>query len=205
MSVVTPSSDADLLELLRTRGPLGVTEMAAAGAVTPTAIRQRLVRLMAQGLVERRAVRAGRGRPRHLYRLTQRGLRLTGSNFTDLALALWREVSRIEDPRLRNQMVSRVIKAMARGYLRHISGQTTTERMESIRQLLAERRLSFSVDGDPRLPVLTAHACPFPELAEEDREICDFEKLLYSELLGQSMELCHCRLDGEGPCQFRPS
>jgi predicted ArsR family transcriptional regulator len=205
MNTTAPSSDADLLELLRTAGPLGVTEMADAAEVTPTAIRQRLTRLMAQGFVEREAVRIGRGRPRHRYRLTQKGLRLTGSNFTDLALALWREIGSIEDLALRRELITRVIRAMAGGYLRQIEGGTMAERMESVRQLFAQRRLPFTVDGSDELPILTAHACPFPELAEQDRGICTFEKLLYSELLGKDVELTQCRLDSDGPCQFRPA
>jgi predicted ArsR family transcriptional regulator len=179
--------------------------MADAAEVTPTAIRQRLTRLMAQGFIEREAVRIGRGRPRHRYRLTQKGLRLTGSNFTDLALALWREIGSIEDLGLRRELISRVIRAMASGYLRQIEGVTTAERMESIRELFAQRRLPFTVGGSKELPILTVHACPFPELAEEDRGICSFEKLLYAELLGQDVELAQCRLDGDGPCQFRPA
>lgn len=205
MNTAAPSSDADLLELLRTGGPRSVSELAIATEVTATAIRQRLSRLLAQGLVQREAVRIGRGRPRHRYGLTQKGLRLTGSNFTDLALVLWREIVAIEDTVVRRTLVDRVVKALASGYLAEIEGGTTAERMESIRELLAERRLPCTVDGSRELPVLTSHACPYPELAEEDRGICDFEKLLYSELLGHNLELSRCRLDGDGPCQFRPS
>jgi predicted ArsR family transcriptional regulator len=179
--------------------------MADAAEVTPTAIRQRLTRLMAQGFIEREAVRIGRGRPKHRYQLTQKGLRFTGSNFADLALALWREIGSIKDLGLRRELISRVIKAMAGGYLRQIEGGTTAERMESVRRLFAQRRLPFTVDGSNELPILTAHACPFPELAEQDRGICSFERLLYSELLGRDVELAQCRLDSNGPCQFRPA
>ena len=68
-----PTADADLLDLLRCDGPLGVVELAEAVNVTPTAIRQRLVRLLAQNLIEREVERCGRGRPRHRYRLTTKG------------------------------------------------------------------------------------------------------------------------------------
>ncbi len=83
MSIQAPSSDGRLLDLIRVAGPVGVADLAEQIGVTPTAIRQRLMRLMAQGLVQREAVRNGRGRPKHFYRLTDRGLRLTGSNFSD--------------------------------------------------------------------------------------------------------------------------
>ena len=70
MSIAAPSTDADLLELLRSKGALDVTEMAKAAEVTATAIRQRLGRLLAQGLIQRQAVRAGRGRRLSLRRIS---------------------------------------------------------------------------------------------------------------------------------------
>ncbi|HZW32242.1 MAG TPA: AsnC family protein, partial [Isosphaeraceae bacterium] len=64
---MSESSDRELLDLIRRRGPLTVPEMAASLGVTGTAIRNRLARLLGTGLVERRAERGGRGRPRHVY------------------------------------------------------------------------------------------------------------------------------------------
>lgn len=208
MSTVAPTSDADLMDLLRSNGPLGVTEMAKAVEVTPTAIRQRLTRLMAQGLIEREAVRAGRGRPKHRYQLTHKGLRLSGTNFTDLALALWREIGAISDLDERRVLLERVVRALANGYAREIQGKTTAERMRSLSTLLSERRVPFSVENSTNtqdIPMLVAHACPYPELAEEDRQICDLEKTLFSELLGRDIELTQCRLDGGSCCQFQPT
>jgi predicted ArsR family transcriptional regulator len=208
MSIAAPSSDADLMDLLRSNGALGVTEMAAAVEVTPTAIRQRLSRLMAQGLIEREAVRAGRGRPRHRYQLTSKGLRLTGSNFTDLALALWREIGAIPDMEERKVLLEKVVRALASGYAREIQGKTTAERMRSLSELLSERRVPFSVESaspEEGGPMLVAHACPYPELAEEDRQICTLEQMLFSELLGRDVELTQCRLDGGSCCQFQPT
>jgi len=208
MSIAAPTSDADLLDLLRSNGPLGVVEMANSVEVTPTAIRQRLTRLLGQGLIEREAVRKGRGRPRHRYQLTQKGARLTGTNFTDLALALWREIGAIPNLEERRILLQRVVKALASGYAREIQGKTTSERMRSLSALLSERRVPFSVEsseGHDEMPVLVAHACPYPDLAEEDRQICTLEKMLFSELLGHDMELTQCRLDGGSCCQFQPT
>lgn len=199
-----PTTDSGLLNLLRTTGPMGVADMASAMTVTPTAVRQRLGRIMAQGLVQREAIRVGRGRPRHRYRLTEKGLRVTGSNFTDLALALWREIGTIEDPQIRRNLLRRVIGTLVTAYGRQIEGRTMTQRMESLARLLAQRSVPFSVTNGSDLPVLTAHACPYPELAEKDRTICAFEKLLFSELLQCDMQLSQCRLEGGGSCQFQP-
>ncbi|NUQ63908.1 MAG: helix-turn-helix transcriptional regulator [Pirellulales bacterium] len=204
MSTAAPSSDAELLDMLRSQGPMGVTDMAGVIEVTPTAVRQRLGRLMAQGLVEREAIRAGRGRPKHRYQLTQKGVRLTGSNFTDLALALWREIGAIENMEVRKSLLRRVVRALASGYAQEMEGKTTTERMHSLSRILEQRRVPFSVDSNGERPVLTAHACPYPELAENDRGICVLEKILFSELLGEDVQLSQCRLDGAESCQFQP-
>ena len=205
MTTATPTSDSALLQLLRTTGPAGVAEIAGHVDVTPTAVRQRLGRLLAQGFVEREPVRHGRGRPRHRYRLTNKGLRLTGSNFADLALVLWRSISSVEDFEVRRTILRRVVRTLVDSYGRQLEGHTVTERMRSLAELLEQRRVPFSVDQSNGLPVLTAHACPYPELADKDRTICALEKALFSELLGRNLSLALCRLDGGSLCQFQPS
>ena len=66
--------------------------------VTATAVRQRLQRLMAEGLIERHTERKGRGRPNHRYSLTEKGERSAGTNFSDLAVVLWEEIKAVDDP-----------------------------------------------------------------------------------------------------------
>lgn len=180
-----------------------MAELAQQVEVTPTAIRQRLMRLMAQGLVERDAVRNGRGRPKHLYRLTDKGFRLTGSNFADLALALWREIGLVGSEQRRQEMVRRIAGALAAEYATQVRGSTMEERMRSLGELLAQRRIPVSVNDFAHQLVMTAHACPYPKLAEQDRRVCAMEEMLFSELLGKEVELVRCRLDGGSDCCFQ--
>jgi DeoR family suf operon transcriptional repressor len=200
MHSVIESSDAALLDLMRQRGSLGVAELAAAMQVTATAVRQRLARLMGNGLIERDVAKAMRGRPSHRYSLTEKGLRNTGSNFADLAIALWKEVRQIKDPEIRTGLMQRLAQSMAGMYGGQIRGDTLEERMASVSRLLGERNIPFAVDRSGQLPVLTALACPYPELAEQDRGICSVEKLVFSELLGEKVRLTECRLDGASNC-----
>ena len=59
--------------------------------------------------------------------------------------------------------------------------------------------------GPPQEPVLTAHACPYPDLAESDPSICTLERMLFSELLGEDVELVQCKEGGRTRCQFQPN
>jgi DeoR family transcriptional regulator, suf operon transcriptional repressor len=203
MSIEAPTSDSGLLDLLRITGPLGVAELADAMEVTPTAVRQRLVRLLAQEAIQREATRHGRGRPRHRYWLTEKGLRLTGSNFTDLAVTLWQEIKQKDDPELRRETLRRIARALAAGYADQIQGETPTDRMKSLADLLAQRRIPVSVESSGQGDVLTQHACPYPKLAEQDPDVCNMERMMFSELLGQDLKLTECRLQGGSECRFQ--
>lgn len=198
------SSDIGLIDLLRKRGPLSVAQLATEMQVTPTAVRQRLVRLMAQGDVYRQTERTSRGRPRHRYGLTDQGRRRAGANFADLAIALWQEIRGIKDPQVRQGLLQRISHRMAGLYASAVRGTSLHERMESLAALFRERRIPFEVQGSTDLPLLNAVACPYPELAEQDRAVCAMERLLFSELLGENLRLSGCRLDGHPGCTFEP-
>ena len=199
------SSDVGLLDLLRKVSPQTVNQLAEAMQVTATAVRQRLTRLMGQGLVERAVQSGGRGRPSHQYRLTDEGRRRTGANFADLAVALWQEIREIQDPEVRRGLLRRISRRLAEQYADQVRGETIEEKMESLAALFAEKRIPFEVErGQSGLPILNAVACPYPELAEQDRGICAMERLLFEEVLGEEMRLSACRLDGAGCCEFEP-
>jgi DeoR family suf operon transcriptional repressor len=198
-------SDVAILDLLRKQDSMTVSQLAISMDVTATAVRQRLNRLMAQGFLDRRATKAGRGRPSHRYVLTSKGRRQTGANFADLAMALWEEIRSIQEPDVRRGLLNRISHRLASMYSDSVEGNTLEQRMAMVAELFADRRIPFSVEIESELPVLTAHACPYPELAEQDRSICAMEKMLFAELVGEDLRLSKCRLDGEDCCSFEVS
>lgn len=202
MASMTETSDGVILDLLRQAGAMSVSQLATETGVTATAVRQRLNRLMGQGLLERHAERAGRGRPSHRYSLTKKGRREVGTNYGDLAIMLWREIRSVKDPLVRRGLLERVAGTIARAYADRVRGSTLRERMESLGELMSERNVPFDVDDSGGLPVLTARACPYPDLAEQDRSVCALERKMFSEVLGQSVHLSECRLDGSSCCTF---
>lgn len=201
MSTQSETSDAQVLEWLR-REPMSVSQLARATAVTATAVRQRLTRLLGQGLVQRETSKTGRGRPSHRYSLTTAARRQAGNNFADLATVLWREIRAVKDPMVRRGLIERIAKALAGMYASEFSGKTVAARADELVQLLGDRRMPFTTSGC-ELPVLTALDCPYPELAEQDRGICAVERIMVAELLQADVKLSQCRLDGHSCCQFQ--
>ena len=199
MSNILPI-DSAVAELLREHGEMTIAALADRLHVTATAVRQRLTRLMDADLVTRKAAGEGRGRPSHRYSLTAKGRREIGGNFADLAMALWKEIRMIPDADVRRGLMQRIASRMAKSY--DVSGKSTQQRMQSVVDLLGERRIPMSVGTNGELPVLTARCCPYPDLAEQDRSICAMEKMLFSEMVGEKLHLSECRLDGGTCCTF---
>jgi DeoR family suf operon transcriptional repressor len=205
MTIATETSDRQVLDLLRRNGPMGIAELVHSLDVTATAVRQRLSRLMAEGLVSRQIERATRGRPSHRYLLTEKARRLAGDNFADLAAVLWNEIRAVEDPKVRRGLLGRIAAGLAQQYAGQVGGATATDRMAALSRLFADRGIPLRAEGTAELPVLTVVDCPYPTLAEQDRGVCAMEKMLFEELLDRDLRLSQCRLDGHHCCEFAAS
>jgi predicted ArsR family transcriptional regulator len=203
---MSESSDRALLDVIRRGGPLSVVEMAATLGVTDTAIRNRLARLVGARLVERHAEHRGRGRPRDVYQVSVEAQKQLGQNYADLALVLWEELmSTVEDRRLRRLLFARVTDRLAAIYRRQVSGPEWEGRLVQLTNVLHDRGVEAEVarDAGGLIPVLRQHSCPYYELAEADRAICALERKMFEKVLGRSLRLSQCRLDGDRVCDFQ--
>lgn len=205
MTTPAETSDDVLLNYLRRNGAARISDLVSETGVTATAVRQRIQRLMTEGLIERHAEKIGRGRPNHRYALTEKGQSRAGNNFSDLAVVLWEEIKAVPDPEVRRGLLKRIADRFVDKYRGTIDGTTLGERMASLAGMMNDREVPFEVNESGGLPVLSALACPYPELAKADRGVCTMEKLMLSEVLGESVRLSACRLDGANCCTFTPS
>jgi DeoR family transcriptional regulator, suf operon transcriptional repressor len=205
MSTPTETSDQQMLDFIRQHGAVTISALIAEMGVTATAVRQRLQRLTDAGLIERQTERKGRGRPNHRYSLTEKGQQATGNNFADMATVLWEEIKSVEDPAIRRGLLQRIANRFVERYRNDVGGETLGERMKALASVMGERQIPFTVDESKSLPVISALACPYPELAKADRGVCTMEKLMLSEILGENVRLSECRLDGATCCTFTPS
>ena len=202
---MSESSDRELLDLIRRCGPVTVVEMEERLGVTGTAIRNRLARLLGTGLVERKAEHQGRGRPRHTYEVSVLAQKRLGQNYAELAVALWDELmGTIPDRKLRRHLFIRVTERMAEMYRAQVSGDEWEGRLVQLTNLLLDRGVEAEVaqDAGVPIPVLRQHSCPYYELAESDRTICALERKMFEKVLGRSLRLSQCRLDGDRFCDF---
>jgi len=199
------TADTDVLNLLADDGPIALSDIMQHFAVTRNSVYQRLLRLMADGLVARELVRGGRGRPSYRYSLSPKARRMAGNNFADLAAVLWQQVLGIEDSRHRQDIIKNIASALKALYADAICGTTPKARMESLREVLAERRVRCEVNTSGGASTFTLRDCPYLDLADVDSTVCQMETMLFSQLLGDDVVLSQCRLDGHNCCEFGPN
>ena len=196
------NGDRKMLEMLRRREGMTIHDIVRLSAVTATAVRLRLNRLMAQGLVSRLERRVGRGRPYYSYYPTERARAALGQNYGDLARAMWQELKGFEDRALAMKVLRRVADRLAERYRGDMRGDSVQERLGALRDLLRERGVDVELDENRKLPVLRQHSCPYHELAAVDRTVCGIEKRMFEKALDSELKLAQCRLDGHSCCEF---
>jgi len=205
VKVAVEYGDEQFLQQLHQSGEATVHELCVSAGVTATAVRQRLSRLQGQGLIERQAVRSGRGRPHHAYRVTDAGRRQLGDNYEELALILWDELHGIEEPSIRDRVTNRIRNVLVQRYGSTVRGSSLVQRFGELKASLAERGFHVEVDVDGLLPVLRETNCPYHELSQKDSGICELEQQVFEEVLGTRLKLASCCRDGHSCCEFHPA
>ncbi|MGB1929390.1 MAG: helix-turn-helix transcriptional regulator [Mariniblastus sp.] len=195
-------NDRAMISVLRGTESMSICELTDAMQVTATAVRQRLNRLMALELVERCQTVEGRGRPSHRYLLTDKGKRSSANNLDDLAVVLWEQVQKIEDPGVKRKVIAGAVERLSERYQLAIRGDTVEERTRSLVEMFAERQIAISFDENSALPLIKVGGCPYPTLAGENHEICDMEQALLASVIGHPVDRCQCRQDGDSCCTF---
>ena len=178
---MSPSEEPDrmLLDHLRRHGVASVGELGDLLGVTATAIRQRLNRLMSNGLIERQrrsGAQGGRGGGTQENRSRASQLRLPSDRAwpESCRRQLRRpradpreEVRQIDDPAVRVGLIKRVAERLATRYASDDAAADVADRMRHLMRLMGEREVPVDVDVSGGLPVLTMLACPYPVLAEQ--------------------------------------
>jgi len=196
--------DREILEYLHQSEGLDVQSLCDLLGVTRTAVRQRISRLEAAGLIVSELQGQSRGRPRNVYRVTAEGLHALGENYRQLAVVLWEAITGFEDEAVRMRLLGRVRDVLAERFRRQLGN---CENLDDRLDLLASEMKSsgFNVESDHQggLRILRETSCPFPMLAEVDDALCQVERQVLEQVLGAPVEVrSRCR-DGHGCCEFQ--
>lgn len=192
-----------IVEYIKRNGSATIKDLEEVLGITTTAVRQHLTVLQAEGYVERQRVHAGVGRPHHAYSVTDKAHELFACHCDDLALTLLEEVFALEGKERAALLLDRVGNRLAQRYAGSVRSEVLQERVEQLAEALYTRGVLTEVQvQDAETIVLHTYNCPYHELAQEHRDICDMDEELMRKVLGSDVNLSACMMDGHPGCVF---
>ena len=203
MPGLTDARDREILEHLNRVDGSDVQELCDLLSVTRTAIRQRLSRLEATGLVSAETQAQTRGRQRRYYKITPEGLHALGENYRELAVVLWEVITGLSDDSVRSLLINNVRDRLARRYALHsLEPMTVGEKVNHLANDMKASGFNVEAEHSGGLHILRETSCPFPMLADIDETICKIERQVMEQVLGSTVEFgSRCR-DGHNCCEF---
>jgi len=193
-----------IVRLLIGAPPQSVADLVDATGVTRTAVTEQLNELVAAGLVERTTERlSGRGRPRHLYATRGASLQLLFAKAHRFTVpAMWKAIAEIGGEELTTKVIEHVSHQLADSYRGRMSSTTADERLREFSKLLREDGGLAEVCEEDGVPVLYKRNCPFIGILDEDRNVCDIDQAMMTEVIGHPLDAT-CRLEGAHCCTVR--
>ncbi|HYW81420.1 MAG TPA: MarR family transcriptional regulator [Thermoguttaceae bacterium] len=193
-----------VVKLLVGSPPKTVADLMEATDVTRTAVTEQLNELVAAGFVERDSERLeGRGRPRHLYKVTDAALLLLfASNQHLLVPAIWQAIEDVGGAKLTKKIIKHVSRTMADHYSRRVMAKKPEDRFRELTQLLQSDGALIEVTEDEGQLVLHKRSCLFLPLYGEKPANCNVDLEMMSEVVGSPVRRTACRHDGAPCCTF---
>jgi predicted ArsR family transcriptional regulator len=193
-----------IINLLVGLPPQTIGSLMEATDVTRTAVAEQLNELVAAGLVEREEQRpTGRGRPRHLYKVTDAALSvLFASNQHLLVPAIWQAIEDAGGDKLTKKIVRHVSRTMADHYARRVMSRAPEARFRELTQLLSSDGALVDITEEEGRLVLHKRSCLFMPLAGQKRANCNVDLDMMSEVVGCPVRRTACRHDGAPCCTF---
>src|SRR5262245_43416801 len=192
-----------IIDLLKANGAMSVGRLAVELEVSKVCVRRHLGLLESDGLVAFEEERHERGRPRFIYRLTDKAARLFPQIYDEFAKEALTAVRRnFGDDALRRVLRSRADELIAQ-FEEKLGGRNFDERLKSLtREINAKGYLADArrlKDGSYRL---RQRNCPIESVAVAYPQVCEEELRVYREVLGCEV-VCECRIaDGARKCDF---
>jgi DeoR family suf operon transcriptional repressor len=191
-----------VLTVLQRKGTATIKELEDSLGVTANAVRQQVTSLLADDYIEQRTEHLGRGRPRNVYSLTDRGLALFPRHYDELTHTLLHEILLTEGPQKVQLLLERMSQRLAAQYSGQIESIGPEERARELIELLNAKGILAEVHANSKGFVFQEYNCPYYELARQYRAICDMEQGMISHVLQQPVALVACSLDGHHGCHF---
>lgn len=195
---------SEILTRLKLEGRMSVEAVASALGVSKVSIRRHLDILRSDGLVEFDVERQERGRPVHVYYLTDRAQILFPTGYNRFALDVLRQVKVLFGEPAVSKVFCNQADDLISSFKPKLEGLGFDDRVEKLCLLVNERGYDIVLRKMPDGSyLLRQRNCPMVAVATAYDQICNEEMRFYRELLGTEI-FRECRIAaGSQSCDYR--
>lgn len=179
-----------------------INELAEAVGINPISVRHHLTNMQVEGLVVAEEERHGVGRPRLVYFLTEDGMEKFPTRYLRLTTRLLQQVKETMPGPVVSKLFNRIAEDMASDYSEQIQGLGMEERLDFVKELLAEE--GFTVEWEKKGSQYQIHeiSCPYYQIGLNHPEVCIVDQTLISKMLALPAEKVQCILTGAAHCTY---
>ena len=192
-----------ILDCIKLNGGMSVSRLADELNIMPVTIRAHINVLERYNLVKRREVRTGKaGRPRIVYSLTDAAQELFPQDYDHLAVSLISNMRKLYGNDSVKEVFKRVGEDMAKSNADEVKSEDLGDRIRGATRIMNKiGSLATWEKGSDGFSV-TAHNCPYLNVANQCADICDMEVAFLQEILDRDVELECSVVGGAHNCRF---
>ncbi|MDP9111951.1 MAG: helix-turn-helix domain-containing protein [Candidatus Eremiobacteraeota bacterium] len=187
---------------LRTRQTASAADLASLFGLSPNAVRQQLVVLERDGLVEERSVRRGPTKPTLEFSLTPAADKLFPQQYDKMLAAVLREVkARYGEPGVED-IFGRIASRAVEKTKQRVTATDTEGKLAQLTEVLREGGVAAEyslIDGGF---MLTEHNCPYSGVVAEHPEVCSVIHHVLDETIGGEHRQVESLARGGKSCKF---
>jgi DeoR family suf operon transcriptional repressor len=206
------STKDDILQYLLKQGEASAQALSEALGVSTQAIRRHLKDLIAEELIEHRAVQEGMGRPNYLYQLSRKGRDRFPAQYDEFAIALLDTLADTVGQDQVQTILHKQWKRKAREYHEKVGKGSIEERVDRLVSLRkAEGYMAEWHEVEPDSDVctlrpcyiITEYNCAISHIAETFPSVCGHELEMFQLALPDcSVQRTHWLVKGEHRCGY---
>ncbi len=190
----------EILALLQRKGKVTVKDLSQELGITTTGIRQQLVALERDGLINYQEIRRGVGRPRFVYSLSEEAESLFPRSYDVLAEGLIAGLKAMGAAKKLAAIFSKMAEARAARYIQRTEGKSLLDRVVETVRILEETGTPADWEETPGQYLIHVRSCPYPRVARHHPEVCDLEIEFVARLLGAKVAVTQHAFDGHDHC-----
>jgi len=196
------STKDKILQTLLRHPKIKINELAEAVGINAISVRHHLTNLQMEGLISSEEERHGVGRPRLVYSLTQEGMERFPTKYLRLTTRLLAQIKETMPAPVVSQLFNQIAENMANEYSDQIKGLSMEERLDFVKELLAQE--GFTVEWEKKGREYQIHeiSCPYYQIGVAHPEVCTVDQTLISKMLALPANKVQCILDGGAFCTY---